>query len=100
MASIDAQQLYIGNKPLTVGKMKISSADCDTKKWKDVNTFSCTATIENTEKNDINLGILFGDWHLMSRYRFYPRRMKKALKKLAKGDYKRKTRLMNKLTSC
>lgn len=79
--------------------MKISSADCDTKKWKDVNTFSCTATIENTENSDIRLGILFGTTRVISRYRSFPRRMKKALKKLAKDDYKRKTRLMNKLTS-
>lgn len=99
MVSIDAQHLYVGGKPLTVGKLKISSADYDKKEWKDANTFSFSATIENSEKNDIRLGIVFGTTRVMPRYHLYPRRIKKALKKLLNGDYKRKTRLMNKLTS-
>lgn len=99
MVSIDAQHLYIGNKPLTAGKLRISSADYDKKEWRDANTFSFSATIENSEKNDIRLALVFGTMRVLSRYHSYPRRIKKALKKLVNGGYKRKTRMMNKLTS-
>ncbi len=88
---------------LNYGKARIKLSSFKNE-WNQTYSFSCTA------KDDDNLRRLSdcssaGDCTFIvsgtveRRYPRYPRKMKKALKKLAKGGC-RKTRLMNKLAMC